>query len=311
MDVSTFPFIFSDIAAMDAYRFACSRMTLLLLMGLLAWGSAAALYAQPVPEPAPIVAEPAEIENEPAPAAQVKGEPANAGGGMPTGLVGVVEALGYWVIPFGLATLISLWFTTERVVVLRRGRVIPKPFVQRFLKLLNEGGIEKDEAMEVCQRSGSPVAQVFTHGVRKWGKPSVEVEQAIIDGGERQVSELRRHLRVINGVATITPLIGLLGTVWGMLQSFNQIAESGAMGKTSQLASGIALALVTTAGGLVIAIPSLTAYMYLSGRVDSLVMEMDSLAQSVVQNISAEAISERANSRKSSRSDDGGKRRAV
>ena len=125
-----------------------------------------------------------------------------------------LEALGPWIAPFLAATLIALWFTTERLVVLRPGRVVPKPFVDRFLSLLDEGELDPDEALEICEDNDSPIAHVFAHGIRKWGKPSVEVEQAIIDGGERQVSSLRRHLRVINGVATVTPLIGLLGTVW-------------------------------------------------------------------------------------------------
>jgi biopolymer transport protein ExbB len=218
--------------------------------------------------------------------------PAEGKGGLPTNIIEIFLSLNYWILPFGIATLIAIWFTTERVVVLRRGRVIPKPFVQRFLKLLEEGELDKDEALQICEENGSPVAMVFAHGVRKWGKPSVEVEQAIIDGGERQVSSLRRHLRVINGVATVTPLIGLLGTVWGMLESFNQISIAGAMGNTEQLASGIALALVTTAAGLIVAIPSLIIYMYLSGRVDDLVMKMDDLAQRVVINISAEGLAE-------------------
>lgn len=224
---------------------------------------------------------------------EAEAQPAVEGkGALPTNIIEIFLSLNYWIVPFGLATLISIWFTTERIVVLRRGRVIPKPFVQRFLKLLEEGELDKEEALEICEENGSPVAMVFAHGVRKWGKPSVEVEQAIIDGGERQVSSLRRHLRVINGVATVTPLIGLLGTVWGMLESFNQISVAGAMGNTEQLASGIALALVTTAAGLIVAIPSLIVYMYLSGRVDDLVMRMDDLAQRVVINISAESLAE-------------------
>lgn len=212
---------------------------------------------------------------------------------LPTNILEIVRSLNYWIIPFGVATLISLWFTTERLVVLRRGRVIPRPFVSRFLKLLEDGELDREEALQVCEENRSPVAMVFAHGVRKWSKPSVEVEQAIIDGGERQVAALRKHLRVINGVATITPLIGLLGTVWGMLLSFQKIAAAGALGKTEDLASGIALALVTTAAGLVIAIPSLISYMYLSGLVDSLVMTMDELAQKVVHLISAEGLTER------------------
>ena len=175
-------------------------------------------------------------------------------------------------------------------MLLRRGRVIPRPFVDRFVQHLEQGKLDPDKALQLCEENGSPLAAVFAHGVRKWGKPSVEVEQAIIDGGERQVSQLRKHLRVLNGVATVTPLIGLLGTVIGMIQAFNKIANSSAMGKADELAVGIALALLTTAVGLMIAIPSLIMYMYLAGRVDALVMEMDHLAQDVVHLISAEAL---------------------
>lgn len=209
---------------------------------------------------------------------------------IPTSPTEMVLALRWWAIPFGIATLIAVWFGTERFVVLRKARVIPKPFVERFLMHLREGNLEAEEALELCQENDSPVSHVFAHGVRKWGKPSVEVEQAIIDGGERQVSQLRKHLRILNGVATICPYIGLLGTVWGMIDAFNGIAGGETIGGTEKLAAGIALALLTTAVGLVIAIPALIMYMFLTGRIDKLVMEMDDLGQQVVHCISAEAI---------------------
>ena len=213
---------------------------------------------------------------------------------LPSKAVWLIVALDWFLWPFIGCTLIAIWFTTERLVVLRRGRVIPKPFVQRFLKLLEEGELTRDEALEICLKNDSPIAHIFAHGVRKWDKPSVEVEQAIIDGGERQVSALRSHLRVINGVHTIAPMFGLLGTVWGMLESFSEVADADTLGKTSQLAAGIATALVTTAVGLMIAIPALVSYMYLSGRVNALVMEMDELAQNVVHCISSKALADQA-----------------
>ncbi len=280
--------------------FSASRLaTIVGIAGLLvlslAWGSRLHAQTEPQPEQQP---EPAAVETAPdvnAPPASGGAPPAAPGSGaLPTNLIEIAKALGYWLIPFVLATLIALWFSTERLVVLRRGRVIPKPFVERFLKHLEDRTIGREEALDICEDNGSPIAMIFAHGVRKWGKPSVEVEQAIIDGGERQVSSLRTHLSVINGVATVSPLLGLLGTVWGMLQAFNNIAAAGAMGSTTVLAGGIALALLTTAAGLVIAIPALIIYMYLSGRVDLLVMEMDELAQSVVESISAEALAPRA-----------------
>jgi biopolymer transport protein ExbB len=214
---------------------------------------------------------------------------------IPTTPLEIAEALGLPLLLTFLGTsVIAVWFTIERLVVLRRGRVIPRHFVERFLQNLEQGNLEPDQALTLCEENGSSIALIFAHGVRKWGKSSVEVEQAIIDGGERQVSQLRSHLRVLNAVAQITPLVGLLGTVIGMIQCFNEVAVSQAMGKADQLAGGIGIALLATAGGLVVAIPSLTMYMYLAGKVDALVMDMDLLAQNIVHLVSAEAIAEGA-----------------
>jgi biopolymer transport protein ExbB len=212
---------------------------------------------------------------------------------IPTRPLEIVEALGVpFIIAFGICSVIAVWFSIERLVVLRRGRVIPRPFVERFLQNLEQGNLDPEEAQRLCDENGSPIAQIFAHGVRKWGKSSVEVEQAIIDGGERQVSQLRAHLRVLNAMATITPLIGLLGTVIGMIQCFNDIAASQGMGKADQLAGGIGIALLATAAGLAVAIPSLSMYQFLAGRVDSLTVDLDLLSQNVVHLISAEALSD-------------------
>jgi biopolymer transport protein ExbB len=197
-------------------------------------------------------------------------------------------------VAFAFASIIGVWSVIERLVMLRRRRVIPRAFVDRFLMHLRAGRMDKTEAISICQQNDSPMADVFMHGIRKWGRPSVEVEQAVLDGGERQVSQLRKGLRVLNGVSTLSPLIGLLGTVVGMIRSFNDIATAGAMGQTETLANGIALALLTTAVGLLIAIPAMTAWLYLAGRVDSIVMEMDRLGQELVNLISAEALRDRA-----------------
>lgn len=220
--------------------------------------------------------------------------PAKRSSGIPSTPEEIIREMGYFMLPFVIASIISMWFIIERLVILRSGRVIPRHFVSRFLKLLKDGKLNARSALKLCEENPSPIASVFAHGVRKWGKPSVEVEQAIIDGGERQLSQLRRHLRVINGVATVAPLMGLLGTVIGMIQAFNEIANSSAMGKAEELAVGIAMALLTTAFGLGIAIPSLIMYMFLAGRVDALVMEMDQNAQDLVHLISAEGLAANA-----------------
>ncbi len=229
----------------------------------------------------------------PPPGANGNSETVEKSSGIPTHPVEIIEQMSGWLVPFLIASVISVWFTIERVVVLRRSRVIPRSFVEPFLEDLHKGKLDSATAISQCRKNDSPVASVFLHGVEKWGRPCVEVEQAVIDGGERQIGHLRRHLRVLNGVATVTPLLGLLGTVVGMIQAFNDIASAGAMGKADQLAVGIAMALLTTAFGLAIAIPSLIMYMYLSGRVEALVMEMDELSQKVVRQVSAEALAAR------------------
>jgi biopolymer transport protein ExbB len=221
-------------------------------------------------------------------------EPATEGKDLiPTDPVDLFLAGGVLMWPILLASVVAIWIGLERMVILRRRRVIPRAFVDRFLKHLEQGQLDAESALKLCDDNDSPVAAVFAHGVRKWGKPSVEVEQAIIDGGERQVGSLRTHLRVLNGVYTVSPLLGLLGTVVGMIMSFNQLAQGGTMGQSERLAAGIAVALLTTAAGLIVAIPALILYMYLAGRVDALVMEMDSLSQQVVNLISAEGLAAR------------------
>ncbi len=211
--------------------------------------------------------------------------------GIPTRLSDMFLAGGPLMWPILLCSIVVVTFSIERLVVLRRRRVIPRDFVKRFLDHLAAGQLDRTTALALCEQNGSPIAEVFAHGVRKWGKPSVEVEQAIIDGGERQVGQLRKNLRILNTIATISPLLGLLGTVQGMILSFNRIAMSTQVtGKSEDLARGIGMALIATAGGLIVAIPALVMYMYLGGRVDAVVMEMDSLAQKVVNLISAEGL---------------------
>jgi biopolymer transport protein ExbB len=209
---------------------------------------------------------------------------------IPSRLDEYIVAGGPLMIPIVLCSFVAIVFGLERLVVLRKRRVLPKDFVTRFIQQLEQGKLDRRTALSLCEENGSPVAQVFEHAVRKWGRPSVEVEQAVIDGGERQVAMLRKHLRILNAVATLGPLLGLLGTVMGMIQTFYEIARSEGTAKASDFAGGIGIAMITTAGGLLVAIPAMTVYMYLIGRVDLLVMEMDAASQKVVNLISAEAL---------------------
>jgi biopolymer transport protein ExbB len=206
---------------------------------------------------------------------------------------------GPLVIPIIVASFIMLLIVFERFISLRRKRVVPRLFVERFLLQLRENALDRNEALTRCEEESSHVARVFAAAIRKWGKSAVEVEQAVLDEGERIANVLRRYLRVLNGVSTVAPLLGLLGTVWGMIQAFNVIATSPAMGRAEMLAGGISVALITTAAGLLVAIPAMVFYLYFVGRVDQLIMEIDHQGQEIVNLISHEAIEERKSARPS------------
>jgi biopolymer transport protein ExbB len=223
---------------------------------------------------------------------------AAAAGPIPTrSLFDMMLAGGPVMIPIAMASFLMMLIVFERFICLRRKRVVPRLFVDRFLLQVRENALDRDDALERCEEDSSHVARVFAAAVRKWGKPAVEVEQAVIDEGERIGNILRRHLRVLNGVSTVSPLLGLLGTVWGMIKAFNVIASSPAMGRAEMLAGGISVALITTASGLLVAIPSLVFYLFFVGRVDGFIIDIDRCGQDLVNVISLEALEDHSTTR--------------
>lgn len=182
-------------------------------------------------------------------------------------------------------------FGIERAVALRGGRVVPGIFVARFLEQVEAGQLSRDEALDACDENASPIAIIFSAAVRRWGRPAVEIEQAVIDACERELQHLRRYRRVFHGVATTGPLLGLLGTVFGLMKSFHDVAVAGAMGRPDLLARGFGEALITTAVGLLVAIPAMVLHSAFTSRVDRLAMRFDEAAQALVDLISAEASS--------------------
>jgi biopolymer transport protein ExbB len=234
-------------------------------------------------EPVRLAAVPASADGAPQPA-----EPL-----IPThNLLATARSGGILMIPlFGCSFALAV-FGIERAVSLRTSRVVPAPFTKRFVERLQSRDLARGEALEACDANGSPVARVFAAAVRRWGKPAVEIEQAAIDACERELNHLRRYRQVFNGVATVGPLLGLLGTVFGLIRSFTDVAGAGAMGRPDLLARGFGEALVTTAMGLLVAIPAMVLHWYFTGRVDRLAMRLDEGCQQVIDEISLEALGE-------------------
>lgn len=219
-------------------------------------------------------------------------------GKIPTrNLLQVFHDGGWMMYPIALCSFGLTVFAFERWIALRRSRVVSRPFVNRILEQLQQQLIDRDEAIELCEKSGSPMSKIMLAALRRYGRPAVEVEQAVLDTGERETNYMRRNMRAILAISNLTPLLGLLGTVLGMIQSFNDISNSQAMGRPELLAGGISQALLTTAAGLLVAIPAYAVYIFFVARIDSLVIEMDAYAQRLVDIISAEGLQENEGTR--------------
>jgi|LakMenEpi03Aug12_release.lakeMendotaPanAssembly.Ray.scaffolds.fasta_scaffold38623_3 biopolymer transport protein ExbB len=199
---------------------------------------------------------------------------------------------GLMMYPIALCSFALMVFSFERLIHLRRGRVIPRPFVNRLIEQIQNQQVDRDESIELCEKNPSAMGHIMIAALKRYGKPSVEVEQAVLDAGERESNHLRKHLRILNAISNVAPLLGLLGTVLGMIQSFNDISNSQAMGRPEMLAGGISQALLTTAAGLLVAIPAYVMHVYFVGHIDRLIMEMDTHAQRLIDVVSAEGLQE-------------------
>jgi biopolymer transport protein ExbB len=193
-------------------------------------------------------------------------------------------------------------FSVERWISLRQGHLVPKPFVKRLLEQVRSQQLEKEEAIELCERNPSEMSDILLAALRKYGRPQLEIEQAVVDAGDRTSQKLKKNLRVFHAISNVAPLLGLLGTVLGMMDSFNAIATSSAIGRPDLLAGGIGQALITTAAGLLVAIPAYLASIYFLSKVDRALIQMDHYSQQLVDMISAEGLSESDGSRGRSRS---------
>jgi biopolymer transport protein ExbB len=131
-----------------------------------------------------------------------------------------------------------------------------------------------DEALAVCHRSEAPLAGIFLIALRNAGRPRVEIKAVVEEAGQREASQLMRFLGLLSTIATLAPLLGLLGTVTGMIQCFSVIAAQG-HGTPETLGGGISQALLTTAFGLMVAIPVILAHRFLNNRVELLIMKME------------------------------------
>lgn len=195
--------------------------------------------------------------------------------------IGLMEKGGplMWVIL--ACSMLAFGVFIERLFHLHRAKIDAGLFLARVKKLLLEG--RAGDAVSLCDSTPGPVASILRAAISKRGAGRAEIKESVEDAGLHEVPRLEKHLPALATVAHVCPLLGLLGTVTGMIKAFQQIQFQGGIVNPGNLAKGIWEALLTTAAGLVVAIPTFVAYNYLVSRVNSIVLDMEIGATAVIE----------------------------
>jgi biopolymer transport protein ExbB len=203
----------------------------------------------------------------------------STGTGLKRFMFEIVKAGGIVMVPLILCSILAAAITLERLWTLRGRRVVPDELTDKVWRWVENRTLSDKQIMALQQHS--PLGRVLAAGLANRHRDRSLMIEGIEDAGRHVAHELERYLGALSTIAAISPLLGLLGTVTGMIRTFKAITVAG-VGNPAAMASGIAEALITTAAGLIIAIPALVAYRYLRSRVDTHVIEMEKEALKLV-----------------------------
>jgi biopolymer transport protein ExbB len=179
---------------------------------------------------------------------------------------------GWMMYPLGLFSVVAFAVFIEKIISLQNRRVLTPEVVHAIENLREPSDIPM--AIRTCERYNTPLAHIVRAGLEEAESPGGDARQAMEDTGRREVKRLERYLVVLATAAAASPLMGLLGTVFGMIKVFSVISIEG-VGVASRLSGGIAEALITTAFGLLIGIPALVAYNFFDSRVENFVIKIE------------------------------------
>ena len=182
-----------------------------------------------------------------------------------------------------MCSIVALAVVVERIISLRKAQINTAEFMERISEKLKRNKI--NDAVDMCNAMPGPIAQILKAGILKHDRPRSEIKEAIEEAGLHEVPRLEKNLGALATIAHISPLLGLLGTVTGMIRAFQVIEQkAGALMPVNpgDLAGGIWESLVTTVAGLAVAIPTYVAYNFLVSKVDGFVLEMEKSATDVI-----------------------------
>lgn len=206
----------------------------------------------------------------------------------------LIKAGGWVMAPILLASVVAMAIVLERFWSLQRKRVAPPHLLPQVQQALRKGPPTQTLLRDL--RAGSPLGRVLAAGLTNHQHERVVIKESIEEAGRLAVFQLERYLNTLGTIAAVSPLLGLLGTVVGMINMFGALKVAGA-GDPAELAGGIGQALITTAAGLLVAIPSLYFYRYLRGHVEGLVVTMEQEALKLVEVLHGERERDDGNQR--------------
>lgn len=186
-------------------------------------------------------------------------------------------------VPIGLLSLIALAVFLERLWALRRSAVVPSSFLAELFALLDQG--RPDDAVTLCRKHDIAAARILESALVSTDVTRAGLKERLEEVGRREAAELERWVPVLGTIASVAPLLGLLGTVLGMILTFQAIQTQGGAADVGHLAGGISQALVTTFAGLCVGIPAVMANRFLLSRVDGLLLELEDAGLSLLDRL--------------------------
>lgn len=197
-----------------------------------------------------------------------------------TSLAELFQNGGVMMWPILICSVVMVAFGLERAFGLRTAHIFPAVLRQELTALARKGDVA--EAIERCNASKSPFARLMQASLQRADNPGFEMEVALEESGARVLYDLRRNCKPLAVVADVAPLMGLMGTVAGMIKAFDVVAHTGALGRTELLAEGISEALLTTAFGMLVAIPAVILYHIYRSKAENLLRTMEDAALEIL-----------------------------
>ena len=188
----------------------------------------------------------------------------------------------YMMIPIALFSFVGLAVIIERLMVLQRQRIICPEIAQAVETLSASKNLSV--AYAICERSPGPFSNVVTAGLDHADNDWTIIRDVLEEAGRQEATRLTRRLGVLETVAAVSPLLGLLGTVIGMIRVFSSVSQTG-LSNPEVLSAGISEAMVTTAAGLIVGIPALVAYNWLNGRADRIILDLEYYSSKVLDTL--------------------------